>query len=182
MATALCREPGCTEPQQTRTDGVGLGYCPTHRQARLRSHPLGHVTPGPRGNGWRVKTANGWEPSDEQGRPLAAIRARAATVATLTDTQLIVLRVLDYPVPFDDRMIATRAGLDKGSVSKRRGELVAGGLVEQAAPRAGSAGARWRLTAAGRAALASSVFTALPALSADGWARRDPLEQLARFS
>lgn len=177
-----CNAIGCRQSQQLRRDGVRLGYCPKHRTERLRSHPIGTVTPGPRGNGWRVKTAHGWEPSDEHGRTLAAIRARAAAVPTLTDTQLIVLRVLEYPAPLDDRTIAERAGIDKGSAAKRRGELVAGGLVEQAVPRAGRAGARWRLTAAGRAALGTSIFTALPSLSADGWFRRDPLEQLARFS
>jgi hypothetical protein len=111
-----------------------------------------------------VKTAHGWKPCNEPGRTLAAIRARAAHVTTLTDTQLIVLRTLDYPIPFDDRTIATRAGLDKGSAGKRRQELVAGGLVEQAVPRSGRAGAKWRLTADGVAALGTSIFTALPRL------------------
>ena len=45
----VCREPGCGTFQQTRSDGVGLGYCAEHRAARLRSHPIGTVTPGPRG-------------------------------------------------------------------------------------------------------------------------------------
>jgi hypothetical protein len=152
MTAPNCRADDCTAPQALRLDGVGLGYCPEHRAARLRTVPVGTVRPGPRGRGWRVKTTSGWETSTENGTPLRALPTagrRVADPAALTDAQTAVLIGLFRLVMASDGLLARTTGLDKGTVSKRRLELADAGLVEQALPRSGRESALWRLTSAG---------------------------------
>jgi DNA-binding MarR family transcriptional regulator len=80
-----CPADGCTERQQLRRDGVPLGWCKRHRAERLNIVPVGTVRPGPRGRGWRVRTATGWEACTEDGRPLRPGRAQRTDLAAIIE-------------------------------------------------------------------------------------------------
>jgi len=122
--------------------------------------PIGAVEPGPRGSGWRVKTAHGWEPCTKTGRPLR----RRADPERLNHSQTLVLRTLAaYLDPLKDTTLAsavsrvTGQGLPLGTVQKRRHELMMAGLVECAGR--GHGGRVYRVTSAGAAALARIAGT-----------------------
>lgn len=95
-------------------------------------------------------------PAVRETDPSTSHQAAAANPAIRSKQRLLVLQALDILGPSTDCTLSHYLGILRGSAAKRRGELVAAGMVEPAGRSTtdtGSAAFTWTITDLGRTVL-----------------------------